>query len=323
MPEAAGAPADRRRGADGRDADHRVRPDDRRRQRRVAAPAGRRDRVAPGTPVDYVISDGPEPTPTPTPPPTPTPHRSRRRRRRRRRPPRRRRPGRRTSATYTCLTVEVATTLIDADEFALGVVLGPRRHRPRADDLDRDEAGADARPEGPVREHDHADRGRPGVAGGHLPLAGRASGPLPPRVRVAPQPPAAGDRARPAPGRGRAATRHRRRRRGPAPRASRSQHRDRRDRPTAATITPAATSSSTGTNVRGTPGRVAAQLTGAPRRPGERRGSSGASTGGGAATQQGWTSVSVTTGCGRIEAAQPEARRRRPAGSGGRSRRRW
>jgi serine/threonine-protein kinase len=82
--------------------------------------------VAPGTPVAYTISDGPEPTPsptptptpvptptptpvptpTPTPVPTPTPT-----------------PAPVNVGDYGCKTVEVATTLIDADGFALGSVV--------------------------------------------------------------------------------------------------------------------------------------------------------------------------------------------------------
>jgi serine/threonine-protein kinase len=77
--------------------------------------------VAPGATVDYVLSDGPEPTPTPpptaaptptptptpkpTPPPTPTPT-----------------PAPANVGDYRCVTVEVATTLIDADTFTLGTV---------------------------------------------------------------------------------------------------------------------------------------------------------------------------------------------------------
>jgi beta-lactam-binding protein with PASTA domain len=74
--------------------------------------------VAPLTPVDYVISDGPEPTPsptptpaptptpTPTPVPTPTPT-----------------PAPVNVGDYTCNTVEVATTLVDSDGFAMGSVV--------------------------------------------------------------------------------------------------------------------------------------------------------------------------------------------------------
>ncbi len=85
--------------------------------------------VAPGTAVDYVISDGPEPTPTPAPTPTPTPV-----------PTPTPTPTPRPTPTptpapvnvgdYTCQTaqvpttqtVEVATTQIDSDGFALGKV---------------------------------------------------------------------------------------------------------------------------------------------------------------------------------------------------------
>ena len=78
--------------------------------------------VAPETPVDYVLSDGPKPTPsptptpaptptptpapTPTPPPTPTPT-----------------PAPVNVGAYTCKTVDVATTQIDADGFTLGSVV--------------------------------------------------------------------------------------------------------------------------------------------------------------------------------------------------------
>ncbi len=73
--------------------------------------------VALGTPVDYVVSAGPEPTPsptpsptpiptpTPTPVPTPTPT-----------------PAPVNVGDYQCVTLEVATNLIDADGFALGTV---------------------------------------------------------------------------------------------------------------------------------------------------------------------------------------------------------
>lgn len=75
--------------------------------------------VAPETAVDYVVSLGPEPTPsptpspsptpaptpTPTPIPTPTPT-----------------PAPSNVGNYRCLTVEVATTQIDADGFVLGTV---------------------------------------------------------------------------------------------------------------------------------------------------------------------------------------------------------
>ncbi len=79
--------------------------------------------VAPGTPVAYVVSLGPEPspspsptpaptptptpapTPTPTPPPTPTPTQAPR-----------------NVGNYRCMTLEVATTAIGADGFGLGTV---------------------------------------------------------------------------------------------------------------------------------------------------------------------------------------------------------
>lgn len=72
--------------------------------------------VAPGTPVDYVISDGPEPTPTPTVPPTPTPTVA---------PTPTPTPKPTPTPTpapqnvgdYTCVTVEVATTMVDGDGF--------------------------------------------------------------------------------------------------------------------------------------------------------------------------------------------------------------
>ena len=72
--------------------------------------------VAPETPVDYVLSEGPEPTPsptpTPTPAPTPTPTPT---------PPPT--PAPVNVGDYSCTTVEVATTLIDGDGFALGSVV--------------------------------------------------------------------------------------------------------------------------------------------------------------------------------------------------------
>ncbi|HEY5436743.1 MAG TPA: Stk1 family PASTA domain-containing Ser/Thr kinase [Candidatus Limnocylindrales bacterium] len=75
--------------------------------------------MAPGSPVAYVVSMGPEPTPsptptptptpaptpTPTPPPTPTPT-----------------PGPRNTGNYRCWTLDVATTKIDLDGFTLGTV---------------------------------------------------------------------------------------------------------------------------------------------------------------------------------------------------------
>ena len=79
--------------------------------------------VAPGTPVDYVVSDGPEPTPTPTPTPAPTPTPT---------PQPTPTPTPQPTPTptpapinvgdYQCVTIEVATNLIDADGFALGTV---------------------------------------------------------------------------------------------------------------------------------------------------------------------------------------------------------
>ena len=84
--------------------------------------------VAPETPVDYVLSDGPEPTPsptptpaptpTPTPAPTPTPV-----------PTPTPTPAPVNVGDYACKTVEVATTLIDSDGFAHGLGgVGPGRH---------------------------------------------------------------------------------------------------------------------------------------------------------------------------------------------------
>ena len=76
--------------------------------------------VAPGTAVDYVVSNGPEPTPTPTPLPTPTPTPQ---------PtptptpvPAPTDPPEGEVGDYLCQTIEVATNLIDSDEFALGDV---------------------------------------------------------------------------------------------------------------------------------------------------------------------------------------------------------
>ena len=78
--------------------------------------------VAPGTPVDYVISDGPEPTPSPTPVPTPSPTPV---------PTPTPTPVPTPTPTaapvnvgdYTCNTVEVATTLVDSDGFAMGSIV--------------------------------------------------------------------------------------------------------------------------------------------------------------------------------------------------------
>ena len=78
--------------------------------------------VAPGTPVDYVISDGPKPTPSPTPAPTPSPTPA---------PTPTPTPVPTPTPTpapvnvgdYTCKTIDVATTLIDADGFNLGSVV--------------------------------------------------------------------------------------------------------------------------------------------------------------------------------------------------------
>ncbi len=75
--------------------------------------------VAPGTAVDYAVSQGPEPTPTPTPqptptptpPPTPTPT-----------PPPTPTPGPVNVGDYTCQTLEVATTNIDQDGFGVGAL---------------------------------------------------------------------------------------------------------------------------------------------------------------------------------------------------------
>jgi hypothetical protein len=65
--------------------------------------------MAPGSPVSYVVSMGPEPTPSPTPPPTPAPTPT---------PT----PGPRNVGNYRCMTLDVATTKIDVDGFALGTV---------------------------------------------------------------------------------------------------------------------------------------------------------------------------------------------------------
>jgi len=74
--------------------------------------------VAPETAVDYVLSDGPKPTPsptpTPTPAPTPTPTPV---------PTPTPTPAPVNVGAYTCQTVEVAPTLIDADGFTLGSVV--------------------------------------------------------------------------------------------------------------------------------------------------------------------------------------------------------
>jgi beta-lactam-binding protein with PASTA domain len=71
--------------------------------------------VAPGTAIDYVISKGPEPTPTPTPTPTPAPTPTPT-------PKPTPTPGPINVGDYTCQTLEVATTSIDVDGFALGTV---------------------------------------------------------------------------------------------------------------------------------------------------------------------------------------------------------
>ena len=73
--------------------------------------------VAPETPVDYVLSEGPEPTPSPTPTPAPTPHA------RRPTPTPTPTPAPVNVGDYVCSTVEVATTLIDGDGFTLGSVV--------------------------------------------------------------------------------------------------------------------------------------------------------------------------------------------------------
>ncbi len=79
--------------------------------------------VAPGTPVDYVISNGPEPTPSPTPTPAPTPT-----------PTPAPTPTPKPTPTPTpapvnvgdyvagCQTLDSATTAIDNDGFTVGVV---------------------------------------------------------------------------------------------------------------------------------------------------------------------------------------------------------
>jgi beta-lactam-binding protein with PASTA domain len=78
--------------------------------------------VAPNTAVDYVISKGPEPTPSPSPSPTPSPSPSPT-------PSPTPKPTPTPTPTpgnvgdYVCKTVEVATTLIDADGFSLGTVV--------------------------------------------------------------------------------------------------------------------------------------------------------------------------------------------------------
>ena len=68
--------------------------------------------VAPQTPVDYVLSDGPEPTPTPTPTPTPAPTPAPTPT-----PTPTPTPAPANVGDYRCVTVEVATTKIDADGF--------------------------------------------------------------------------------------------------------------------------------------------------------------------------------------------------------------
>ena len=78
--------------------------------------------VAPGTPVDYVVSDGPEPTPTPTVAPTPTPTVA---------PTATPKPTPTPTpppvnvGVYTCKTVEVATTEVDGDGLGSTVVSDP------------------------------------------------------------------------------------------------------------------------------------------------------------------------------------------------------
>ena len=74
--------------------------------------------VAPGTPINYRVSRGPEPTPTPTPEPTPEPT-----------PPPTPEPtpeptpAPQNVGEYRCQTLEVATTNIDVDGFAVGEVV--------------------------------------------------------------------------------------------------------------------------------------------------------------------------------------------------------
>jgi eukaryotic-like serine/threonine-protein kinase len=74
--------------------------------------------VAPGTPVTYAVSKGPQPTPSPTAPPTPAPTA----------PPTPAptpppTPGPANVGDYRCVTVDAATTAIDSDGFALGAVV--------------------------------------------------------------------------------------------------------------------------------------------------------------------------------------------------------
>jgi serine/threonine-protein kinase len=75
--------------------------------------------VAPATPVDYVVSKGPEPTPTPTPPPTPTPTPPPTPTPT---PPPTPTPGPVNVGDYTCQTLEDATTNIGDDGFSGGVL---------------------------------------------------------------------------------------------------------------------------------------------------------------------------------------------------------
>jgi eukaryotic-like serine/threonine-protein kinase len=77
--------------------------------------------VAPGAPIDYTLSKGPEPTPTPTPPPTPSPT-----------PPPTPSPTPPPTPSptpapinvgdYSCMTLADATTAITNDRFTLGTV---------------------------------------------------------------------------------------------------------------------------------------------------------------------------------------------------------
>ena len=127
--------------------------------------------VAPGTAVDYVVSKGPEPTPDarprrrrprPTPPPTPTPT-----------PPPTPTPGPVNVGDYTCQTLEVATTNIDVDGFSGGVLTPASAGTPDQDWIvvGQDPAPGQKQPLGTADRPHRRRPGRPEHARG-LPLTG-------------------------------------------------------------------------------------------------------------------------------------------------------
>ena len=254
--------------------------------------------------MDYVLSDGPKPTPSPTPTPTPTPTPA---------PTPTPTPVPTPTPTpapvnvgdYTCKTVEVATTLIDADGFSLGsVVSDPAGTDPvpgtwivTAQDPDGRSEAAGRGPRSTSRRRIRRSRpSAPDETAGR-PLGPRSEPRRPPGVEdglevrpglgVAPQPPRARDpSARARRGRDRRGTGHRRVRRGPG----RDSRRPRR--------VIAGVSGSTGTNVLGwRPDPGPEGWSRSCRRPGPtatRRRSSGSVTRG-AAVQQARISVPSRT----------------------------